>query len=554
VLDGLSPTSWTLPAMASLLTGLHPVRHQALAVEDSLSPQALTLAEALGSRGFDTCAVTANGFTGPAHGLDQGFRRSIFMGDVGAGPFARAGQVNRQARGCLDRLRPPFFLMLHYLDPHAPYEGPDWAEGWYSSGPARRAVVSIEELQMAAAYDRPAGLLQRARDAYDAEIRRTDEALGQVLDGLARRGLLDQTLTVVTSDHGEEFQEHGRMGHGQTLHEEVVRVPLVLRWPGRLPPGRPGSASLLDLAPTVLGLLGQAGALPAAQGRDLSAELTLGQNLPALPPQLLHLDQGGIHALALRTSGEKLLLARHPLLRGLYDLAADPGERANLWPSRPDAVARLGRELVAAYRAALPGALPRAILERVPRKEELAALGYVAPPAPRPRGIPGRIEPPDPDEQGSLGWGDEASWRACIDPTAPSAEGQLHTGWYAGDEAGGRASLPQAAVRFPVPARGGEMVVTLTGWKPDSEPARLVVRGAGRVLADEALVARGEFRVEARVAAPAGQRLRLELERRPPLAETRDPRTGRSDLRPRGFVWRSLCARPAPGRSAPPPL
>lgn len=416
--DGVSPTSWTLPSVSSILTGLHPVRHQTFGEADSLPFGATTLAERLGARGYSSLAVVANGWITRDAGFAQGFTSFYSMvADLKAPTFSTAQQVNAELLPRLQSLKPPFFLYVHYLDPHAPYDPDRDYRGWPLAGrlAARRKGVTIQELRMKELIERPAELLADARDLYDGEIRRADSAIGGLLGKLRSLGLDQGTLTIVTSDHGEEMAEHGRMGHGQTLYEEVVRVPLVFHAPGQLPAGvHLGIASLLDIAPTVLGLLGEPAAAAEMDGMSLvpfmPRQPTSARPVPAAADRelLLHLDvkKDGT-ALALRGSQHVLVLSMRPDRRQLFDLLADPGERFDILDTElgrgamPPLAVRLARRYNDLSAAALPPD-DRASPEDV---EALIALGYLsAPPSRRVRCIPPKIEAADPPPSKALGW------------------------------------------------------------------------------------------------------------------------------------------------------
>jgi arylsulfatase A-like enzyme len=273
---------------------------------------------------------------------------------------------------------------------------------------------------------RPPELLQDAADLYDGEIRQADDAIGRLMRELGRYGLAEGTLTVVTSDHGEEMEEHGRMGHGQTLYEEVVRVPLLFHAPGVLPAGvRLGTASLLDVVPTVLDLLADPFLPAEVDGLSLAERMTApGPSPSPRSPEagpgrelLLHLDlehrgrglalQGG-RALALRGSRFKLVLSQEPHRKELFDYRADPREQANRLSGAEGAAVMkpMAVRLADQYNTFARFALARSADEEVDKQEALAALGYLgggAAGSPG-RGIPPRIRPADPDPGGWLGW------------------------------------------------------------------------------------------------------------------------------------------------------
>lgn len=415
--DGVSPTSWTKPAVASILTGLHPLRHQAFGATEPLPQEVITLAERLSGQGYRSLGISANGWLSRNAGFAQGFTNFYSMSDdLGRGQFSTGEQVNTELLSRLANLQPPFFIYVHYLDPHAPYEPARDHEGRSLRGRlAERKRVGIEDLRMGEVLDREATLLEDALDLYDGEIRQADEALGQLMKELDRRGLAEGTLTIVTSDHGEEFQEHGRMGHGQSLHEEVVRVPLIFHAPGVLPAGvRRGTASLMDIVPSALELL----ALDPPARLDGISLVTSMMSAPTSGGDrrlLLHLDldneghkqtlQGG-RALALRDDRSKVILGQDPRAKQYFDLRADPEERSNTF-GQAGVEAALGPRLLALadlHNAYARDAFRRAD-ERLEQQEALTALGYLAAPSKQGRrGIPARIRPADLALEGSLGW------------------------------------------------------------------------------------------------------------------------------------------------------
>jgi arylsulfatase len=553
--DALSPVSWTKPAMASVFTGLHPLRHQAIGLRDSLPQAARTLAEALREVGYDTLGVTANGFSSARFGMDQGFRELVYMADHGHGPFAAADAVNAETFARLDRLRPPFFLYVHYLDPHAPYEGPGWGRPW--SG--RASAVSIQELDAATFRRRPAELLQRARDQYDAEIVRVSAAVGRLLERLRDAA----PLTVLLSDHGEEFEEHGRMGHGQTLHEEVLRVPLIVHWPGQVAPGpRAGQASLLDVAPTLLELAGARSDPIPLDGASLVPRLTpAGEpgGAPVERPFLLHVDYGDSHYLGLRRGPAKLIIGRYPHRKQLFSLDTDPGEQRNRLEdlSPPTGFEGLARELAEANSSALARALARVDgAVDTQTHASMAALGYVDASGPEGerRGVPARVRAPDADPGGLLGWERPERFEACLELTAPGAADQLLSGWHAA-EAEGRWSEPQAELLLRRPAGPARAELRVAGRRRERGPARLRVQIEGHEALDEA-VPEGAFELTVPVDLPPGAagtlRLRLARDRAyVPAVSGPAPKPGLPpDHRQLGFFLSRVCLAPGAPRAA----
>ncbi|HKB15987.1 MAG TPA: sulfatase-like hydrolase/transferase [Planctomycetota bacterium] len=346
VLDGLaregvlfetaiSPVPLTLPAHVSLLSGRLPPGH-GVRVNGQRVPESLpTLASVLADRGYATAAFVGAAIVGTGTGLQRGFARfdrEFILSAPGARAERRAGEVNAAALEWADGLagRRPYFAWVHYYDPHDPYEPPA-----------------------------PLDAAFRGRE-YEGEIAYVDGCLGELLAGFRARGLLERTLLVVTSDHGEGLGDHGERTHGFLLYDATVRVPLLFHAPGELRPLRvAGQARLVDVYPTCLEWLGVDPGGPV-DGESLLPALRTG----ALGERPAYLETDHpFHAYrwawlrGIRTERAKFVDAVEP---ELYDLAADPGETRNLFdPSTPPsglvaALQRLERASPAAATAPPP--------------------------------------------------------------------------------------------------------------------------------------------------------------------------------------------------------
>jgi arylsulfatase A-like enzyme len=262
----------------------------------------------------------------------------------------------------------PFFLFLHFKDPHEPYVAhpPD------GTGYARLRVP-----------DPPAAMADTLRRAYDGEIAYLDEQLGRLVAGLERRGLYDGTLVVLTADHGEELHEHGGWWHGTTLYDEQLRVPLVVK-PVRGVTGRVVDelATSLDVAPTILRAVGLAPA-PTMQGLALPLD-----GAPPPPRELVFAEErvGGTTLRAVRTPDWKLIAPSDGVTRGgardeLYDLVRDPGETRNVAAAEParreELRAALGRATLAARKQAHADVAKAKGQMSDETKRRLEELGYL---------------------------------------------------------------------------------------------------------------------------------------------------------------------------------
>lgn len=378
----------TLPSHMSLMTSLHPATH-GVGPESgkALEPERWTLAEILQGRGFATAAFTDGGWMSAKFGFGQGFER---YDEAGHG-FA---ETLPRALAWLDQLPAgrPFFLFLHSYDVHSawrelPYDCPGDAELRFA-GPPPPEVSGCRDGACASARLAEANRRVRAgepldarvspaevayfSDLYDGCVAFADARLGDLFARLRAAGRWEETLVVVLSDHGEEFGEHGQLLHDQGGYEELARIPLLIK----LPHGRFGGrrieslAAMVDVLPTLTALLGAP--TPAeAQGRSLVRALESGRT-----------GRPDVHMYSvLRDERQKYFSDE----RRLFDLDADPRERANLYgasPERVGALERRVRDLIALDHAAAdrfarrahPGARPAMSDEEI---ERLRALGYL---------------------------------------------------------------------------------------------------------------------------------------------------------------------------------
>ena len=343
---------WTKPSVASMITGLHP---SALGIEtifSKLPAEVDTLAEMLRDAGYRTAGAVSHLML--SNQIEMGFGQGY---DVYLESEARghdhvstdgiAAQALRLLRELADDGR-PFLLFVHFFDPHFDYLDVPEIEFAAPRGALLSGGESIIELRarIGELGEQDFGFL---RDRYDEEIRRTDAGIGRVLAALRELSLEDETLVVLAGDHGEEFGERGWIGHTPSLHEEVIRVPLLLRAPGLAPRVVGEPVSLVSLTPTILELLGIELAGRSLQGRSI-AGLVRGeatrQPKPVFseirfPLQDARIWPRPLDARALVGRRFKLIADDAAGTLRLYDLQADPGERVDLAPERPELTAEL---------------------------------------------------------------------------------------------------------------------------------------------------------------------------------------------------------------------
>jgi arylsulfatase A-like enzyme len=540
--DGLTPAPWTKPATAALLTGLHPVRHQAMDRLDRIPDAAVTLAERLRGQGYQTLGASANGWVSPGFGFDRGFDTFLYRDGL------KSAALNRQLLPLLGRLKPPFFLYVHYIDPHAPYAPDAGWDGRPLPAALRSHPLTIQELDAPHFIHRSPELMARARDLYDGEIRQADAGLRALVGALARRGLMRNTVLVVTADHGEELGDHGRMSHGQTVYEEVLRIPLVIRAPGVVAAGhRPGRASLLDVVPTLLDLLGIGRAVgePPLDGISLAGRF----GRDAAPadddrPFLAHLDFVDGTGLALTQGRWKLVLGKNPYRKELFDLLADRQERHNLVGEvgSGGVFQRLGEELSRRYNGYSRAALRRStVSSEWDLPHGLADLGYVAlHTASALRHVPRRVEPPDPVPDGRLGWEDAGSVGPCAElGRQEDLPLSVLAGWYEPDGTG-RWSAPASSLVLGAPRAPRRPAIEVAGNNFRPSPVEVTLR-VNRVEVLTTTLPGGPFQLSAPLTGvPLGDPSLVEIATGTGFVPARH---GLSDQRSLGLYFTRVCLR-----------
>ena len=256
--EAYSTSSWTMPAVASIMTGLYPTSHAMTEVDRVLPDDAVTVAEIFREAGYGTAAVVSHSFVAAEHGMDQGFARFDSENAKGHDDIS-TNEVTDLAIAELERFaedpETPFFLFVHYFDPHFNYRD----HGDIDFAPPRAGRLDGKQTYgdiRAIRHDMTPEERAFIMDLYDEEIRHTDEGIGRLFATMERLGLMESAVTVFTSDHGEEFIDHGKIGHRKTLYDEVVLVPLLIRYPDATPGRIETPVSTASLAPTMLALAG----------------------------------------------------------------------------------------------------------------------------------------------------------------------------------------------------------------------------------------------------------------------------------------------------------
>jgi len=392
----VAASSWTLPTHISMLTALPPEAHGVVRDGLRLPDEVLSLAQVLHDAGYTTSGFVSGPYLDATYGFMRGFEHyddfSIRKGSTlhahrwitGPALASRVTEyLTRWDEGGRER---PFFVFLHLWDVHydfippSPYDkmfDPD-----YQGGVTGKDFKDADHIHR----DMAARDLEHLVALYDGEIRFVDSSIGKVTDALRALGVYEDTVLVLTADHGEEFFEHGRKGHRKALYEESIRVPLIVRYPPKVPAARVVRSLVrqIDLAPTLLSLAGLPipvtfGGDPLRRyaGQDLTSVMTSGHEQPSEPIAAfseLHGDD-----VAIRYGRYKLIRYGEPgRIDQLFELTADPGESTNLIDERSDVVRTMDTmlsERIGFWQRAKQD--PAALNVVADQQQQLRALGYI---------------------------------------------------------------------------------------------------------------------------------------------------------------------------------
>ena len=406
--------SWTKPSFGTIFSGLYPEQHTATTKTAALPPSVETVAELLSAGGYYTKGFANNPNVSSIFGFNQGFtdytylEPSLYFGaassssklviyevlrharQIGVSKLGRfipslgkihitefyqpAEVVTREGLAWVDAKQAPggipFFLYLHYMDPHDPFIDPDAPQGGYAR--VRNSNPDPEQF------------LEPMKKAYVRGINHLDTGLQQLFDGLRQRGLYDNALIVLTSDHGEEFYDHEGWWHGQTLYEELCHIPLILKLPANAQAGQVNEdiARHIDLAPTMLRFAGleKSAAMP---GQPLVSLEGLAENA-GIAYSYAENDFEGNELRSVRNKDTKLIEAKdntralEPV--ELYDLSADPKEQHTL-AGQPEqaALEETLKQTIETYQQVIAGtaAEPAGAVDTTELQEQLGGLGYL---------------------------------------------------------------------------------------------------------------------------------------------------------------------------------
>jgi arylsulfatase A-like enzyme len=422
----IAQSSWTRPSVASLFTSLYPSMHLAYTVNQRLPEYLTTMAEVLKGKGYTTCGISANLILKEEFGYSQGFdyynvetqesiyacfcskRKDLLFGMLGEWLFKRMFKpydaveidcdlLTQKALNWIEKKGgSPFFLYLHYMDPHAPYNPPESYERMYSEdykGKKYRMGEVIRLKKMGREISPKE--LQNIIDRYDGEITFMDEYIGKLINALKEMQLFENTLLVFTADHGEAFFEHNDTTHGQSLYNELIHVPLIITYPKLIKRNTviDTPVAMIDIMPTIMEVLN----IPCFNEMQGKSFLTLFQDEDPIKHKEfiiseLFVQRGkGGWCTAIITKDYKYILIEnslnnilgskklaHKKLQEFYDLRNDPKELYNIFCPKSEAVGKLKKKLLV-YLSFKRQHIhsPEEVEIDEDTKQQLKALGYM---------------------------------------------------------------------------------------------------------------------------------------------------------------------------------
>jgi arylsulfatase A-like enzyme len=393
---------WSLPVHTSLFTGLFPLCHGLTTSQQALPENYPTLARILKTHGYQTCCFTSNAYISPNTGLVQGFdtveeiwrnfqprgfqrtrtsklikrleqygpatkpviRFIRFLMRVRKQVRRRKRQTDSGAQLTNARIQKwlteswnpqtPFFMFVNYMECHEKYDPPHPYERQFMPSrfsPSRVAKVSPNKAEVLSSQNRKKREedLEIIRALYDGELNYLDQKIGELLDFLRVKGILDETIVVVTADHGDSLGEHNHLGHRMDLYEQLVQVPLLVRYPARFQPGEriPYQIQLTDLFPTFLELAGVETEQANRNGFISLCNLPKQEIHPYTVAENTAIKRlNGVVARMIRTSQHKYIWKSNGQ-HELYDLKNDPNELNNLINKQPELASQLHQQLEA---------------------------------------------------------------------------------------------------------------------------------------------------------------------------------------------------------------
>jgi len=391
---------WTLSSHVSLLTSLNCVSHQVYLDNEKMDPDLVTVAEMLRVNDYYCSAFTGGGFVSAVFGFSDGFDSYYERTDEVL--LDKAAELNFRdvARWIDSNKNKNYFLFIHTYQPHDPYACPAPYKTMFLSENSKWSHINLNGYlggKNAIFKELPEDERQNIIDLYDAEIRYTDEKLiGPLIQKLKELALYDQTMIIFTSDHGEEFYDHGGWGHGHSLYDESLKVPLLIKFPESKYSGSKveNIISFVDVVPTILDEMGINSSrydldgkslIPILEGKDKKDRIFLsdvGENILNMHlPQKIATNEGKTKLILNKTihrENREFFRFPPPSTKAveLFDLSSDPLENSNIVDQESSLANRIIDRIEEIYKSAKRKKTGQAVLDEE-LKKQLRALGYI---------------------------------------------------------------------------------------------------------------------------------------------------------------------------------
>ncbi|MCP4676980.1 MAG: sulfatase-like hydrolase/transferase [Deltaproteobacteria bacterium] len=390
--SAVAQAPWTLPSLASMMTSKHPLELGMMDMAARFSPSVRRLSTYFKEAGYETAAFVSGAYVT----MDRGFEVGFDVYEKVAREDRAVGLNTRMFRWLAKPKKTPFFLWVHYFDVHSDYDAPAPFNKLFDDTPQSAEIGRTDFLKkvLAGATALDEAHTRALISLYDREIAYTDAAVGKLVEQLEERVGTDNTIFAIGSDHGEALMDHGKVLHTLTLYEELVHVPLIIRYPAGLPKGRRVMEVVqnLDILPTLLdlagirpisGLRGES-LVPLARGRfnkervayshtDTTSQLRHYSHIPLLNKSIFDVR------FAMRRGYEKVIFSRNSQSMELYNLKKDPHEKNNIYKADKKRAGHLEKELFDWIRELRSVSPPPPVHNPLSPKEteQLRALGYL---------------------------------------------------------------------------------------------------------------------------------------------------------------------------------
>lgn len=373
----------TKPSTASLFTSKYPSQHNVIYNKDALASSFVTIAEVLKEKGYKTIGFNSNYVINSNFNFNQGFDEWIEFGSKEVKKI-KAKKITAQLIPWVEKnYDNPFFLYIHYLDPHSPYQAPEPYKNFFDRTYRGNVTGSHKDLRNPKFFQKYQNELKHLISLYDNEIRYVDSEIKKLFDKLKELNILDESIIILTSDHGEGFLEHGRFFHSYSIYSELINVPLIIRYPKLFKPGQLSNiyTQHIDIFPFLLEALGVESSRYNFEGTPLIFNITkMDPDITQKTPEVLseHLRKNNNAQKSLIYKDWKLIKDINSNRFRLYNIKSDSKDFYDLIHKERQIALELNNKLTQLEeRLKKTKVLSPKVRLNKQLKEQLKALGYI---------------------------------------------------------------------------------------------------------------------------------------------------------------------------------